>query len=36
MLYLVNDSHENFSKYINEKVDCIMYNLGFLPGGDKN
>lgn len=33
---LVNDSHEDFSKYINEKVDCIMYNLGFLPGGDKN
>lgn len=32
---LINDSHENFSKYINEKVDCIMYNLGFLPGGDK-
>lgn len=34
-VYLINDSHENFSKYINEKVDCIMYNLGFLPGGDK-
>lgn len=33
---LINDSHENFIKYINEKVDCIMYNLGFLPGGDKN
>lgn len=33
---LINDSHENFKKYINEKVDCIMYNLGFLPGGDKN
>lgn len=33
---LVNHSHEDFSKYINEKVDCIMYNLGFLPGGDKN
>lgn len=33
---LINDSHENFIKYINEKVNCIMYNLGFLPGGDKN
>jgi Putative rRNA methylase. len=33
---LVNDSHEDFCKYIDEKVDCIMYNLGFLPGGDKN
>lgn len=33
---LINDSHENLIKYINCKVDCIMYNLGFLPGGDKN
>lgn len=33
---LVNNSHEDFSKYINGKVDCIVYNLGFLPGGDKN
>lgn len=32
---LINDSHENFCKYIDEKVDCIIYNLGFLPGGDK-
>ncbi|WP_055667773.1 tRNA (mnm(5)s(2)U34)-methyltransferase [Desnuesiella massiliensis] len=29
------DSHENFLKYI-ANTDCIMYNLGFLPGGDKN
>jgi hypothetical protein len=33
---LINDSHENFHKYVNEKVDCVIYNLGFLPGGDKN
>lgn len=33
---LVNDSHEHFKEHIKEKVDCIMYNLGFLPGGDKN
>jgi len=33
---LINDSHEDFSKYITKKVNCIMYNLGFLPGGDKN
>lgn len=33
---LINDSHEKFDKYINEKIDCIMYNLGFLPGGDKS
>lgn len=33
---IINDSHHLFEKYINVKVDCIMYNLGFLPGGDKN
>lgn len=33
---LIVDSHENFKTYINEKVDCIMYNLGFLPGSDKH
>lgn len=33
---LINDSHENIANYINYKVDCIMFNLGFLPGGDKN
>lgn len=29
---VINDSHEYLGKYINENVDCIMYNLGFLPG----
>ncbi|NLL30719.1 MAG: rRNA methylase [Clostridiales bacterium] len=33
---VINDSHHLFDKYIEEKVDCIMYNLGFLPGGNKN
>lgn len=33
---LIWDSHENFKQYIHEEVDCIMYNLGFLPGGDKS
>jgi hypothetical protein len=32
---VIKDSHHLFKKYINDKVDCIMYNLGFLPGGDK-
>lgn len=32
---VINDSHHLFNNYINEDVDCIMYNLGFLPGGDK-
>lgn len=33
---VINDSHSSFKEYIHEYVDCIMYNLGFLPGGDKN
>ncbi len=32
---LIHDSHENLHKHINEKVDLIIFNLGFLPGGDK-
>lgn len=30
------DSHENFKKYITEDVDCIVYNLGYLPGANKD
>lgn len=33
---LINDSHENIDKYIDEKIDLAIYNLGYLPGGDKN
>ncbi len=33
---LILDSHENFEKHIRENVDCIVYNLGYLPGGDKS
>lgn len=32
---LILDSHENFDKYIKESVNCIVYNLGYLPGSDK-
>lgn len=32
---VINDSHHLFKDYVTDKVDCIMYNLGFLPGGDK-
>jgi len=32
---LVLDSHDKLEHYIKEKADCILYNLGFLPGGDK-
>lgn len=32
---LINDSHHKLREYVREDVDCVMYNLGFLPGGDK-
>ena len=32
---LILDSHENMAKYAEENsVDCIMFNLGYLPNGD--
>lgn len=33
---LILDSHENITAYINEGIDAAIYNLGFLPGGDKS
>ncbi len=33
---LIKDSHENIDKYIKESVDLVIYNLGYLPRGDKN
>ncbi len=33
---LIKDSHENISKHIKEEVDLFIYNLGYLPRGDKN
>lgn len=32
---LIEDSHAFFAQYISEKVDFIIYNLGYLPKGDK-
>lgn len=32
---LINDSHENIDKHISENIDFAIYNLGYLPGGDK-
>ncbi len=32
---LIHDSHTNFKQHISEPVDFIIYNLGYLPGGDK-
>lgn len=31
---LINDGHENLSKYVNQKVTAIMFNLGYLPRAD--
>jgi tRNA G37 N-methylase Trm5 len=33
---LIHDGHENIGKYVKEQVRCVMYNLGYLPGGDKS
>ncbi len=33
---LFNDSHENIHQYIDEKLTFIIYNLGYLPKGDKS
>lgn len=33
---LVCDSHENAKKYIDGEIDGGMFNLGYLPGGDKS
>ena len=32
---LIHDSHANCEKYIHEPLDGGMFNLGYLPGGDK-
>ncbi len=32
---LIRDSHENFARYVDSAVDAIIYNLGYLPGGQK-
>jgi len=32
---LINDGHENIGDYITNPVDGILFNLGYLPGSDK-
>ena len=32
---VINDSHEKMAEYVHEKVRLVMFNLGYLPGGDK-
>ncbi|HOV27623.1 MAG TPA: class I SAM-dependent methyltransferase [Pseudobacteroides sp.] len=31
---LIRDGHENMGKYISGPVSVVMFNLGYLPGGD--
>lgn len=33
---LIHDGHENMDKYVKENPRVIMFNLGYLPGGDEN
>ncbi len=33
---LINDSHHNLKNYIKEPIKAGMFNLGYLPGGDKS
>ena len=30
------DSHINIDKYVVEDVNCVIFNLGYLPGGNKS
>ena len=37
MVSVIQDSHANMERYAEpETVDCIMFNFGWLPGGDHN
>lgn len=31
---LILDSHANIDKYVTDKVKAVVFNLGYLPGGD--
>lgn len=33
---LIRDSHENMEKYIDQPIDGVMFNLGYLPKGDQS
>ena len=33
---LILDSHENFDKYVKEPIKSVIFNLGYLPKGNKN
>lgn len=33
---LIQDSHDQVIHYVNEAIDFALFNLGYLPGGDKS
>lgn len=33
---LILAGHESMQQYIDVEVDCVMFNFGYLPNGDKN
>lgn len=34
-IVLIHDSHTNLNEHIKQEVNCIMFNFGYLPSGDK-
>ncbi|GGB02731.1 methyltransferase domain-containing protein [Macrococcus hajekii] len=32
----INDGHQHAGQYINEAISCAIFNLGYLPRGDKS
>ena len=33
---IINESHHKIDEFVNEEINCICYNLGYLPGGNKD
>ncbi|MGI6629182.1 MAG: class I SAM-dependent methyltransferase [Bacillota bacterium] len=33
---LIHNGHEKMDKYVPQKVHAVLFNLGYLPGGDRN
>lgn len=32
---LIHDSHEHIEKHVKDPIDAVVFNLGYLPGSDK-
>ena len=33
---LIESSHENINAHLSKKIDCVMFNFGYLPSADKS